>query len=384
MFLMALMVAFLAYVIDMAHVLGVKNEIQNAGDDCALRGARAFLPDNITITGPTELDPDPGNAKAQAQIAIQDNRSDNTAFQLGDLDQGDIQVGIWDYVNRKLLDWHWPPPSSMWGQYIGPGIKLPTNRNTKVSLGPVRTTLASLFGIKTVPVRAWSTAALSGVGGFRQDAGKPDFPICLNKDYIDSQGQGAIIDLVFGQAKSDNAGWTNLQPQPGSHNTRSSDLQNWFAGTLGPGDLYGPDHNIVSLQNGVDCDAIKALIDNQGIGLNPHLALVKAEGYPSYNGYPPVNDYSSKNKVYVPDPNIYGYPWQPNNGIPIYTFAVCQDDKFNQWHAISAVSARVLAVWDSPGCTMRIQVTGTVTALPGTRAGGPWYGVLSTEPKLVE
>lgn len=43
-FVMFLVVAVLAFVIDMAHVEVAKNEIQNAADACALRGGQGFSP----------------------------------------------------------------------------------------------------------------------------------------------------------------------------------------------------------------------------------------------------------------------------------------------------------------------------------------------------
>jgi Flp pilus assembly protein TadG len=46
--MMAAFVGLLALVIDLGHLHIVQNELQNASDDCALRGARGFFADNLT------------------------------------------------------------------------------------------------------------------------------------------------------------------------------------------------------------------------------------------------------------------------------------------------------------------------------------------------
>jgi hypothetical protein len=167
--MMFVFVGLLAFVIDLAHVKTVKTELSNAGDACALRGARAFFPDDIIITGNFDVDPNLDNARTQAYNTISDNKSDNTGFQLGDVPLGDIQVGIWHFVNRTLMAWEWPPPSSMWGQFIGPGVSLPTRRTDSISLGPVGMTLANIFGVSEIHVHANATAALSPLGEVDDD-----------------------------------------------------------------------------------------------------------------------------------------------------------------------------------------------------------------------
>jgi hypothetical protein len=361
--LMFAFVGLLAFVIDLAHVKTVKTEIQNAGDASALRGARAFLPDNIPTTGPYQVDPDADNAKLQAQNAISDNKSDNTAFQVGDLPIADIQVGIWDFINKNLMAWQWPPDNSLWGQYIGPAISLPTKRTDSTSLGPVSMTLARIFGIEQVFLNARATAALSGVGGFRENGGKPDVPVCINvSEVLEHEG-----DIVFNPDHDDSGGWTNLRPISENDHTDANDIKRFFRGERGPGEL-APGNNEVSLNNGVMCSATHTFIDEGANNLEPPLILKLKEG--------------TKN-TWIPDPDIYSEA--EGNPIPSYTFPVCEKDKFNQWHTVGAVTAQILQVSSAPdACSFNIKITGDVTTLPGTYGGGRWYGVLSTEPKLVE
>jgi hypothetical protein len=248
--LMFVFVGLLAFVIDLAHVKTVKTELSNAADACALRGARAFLPDNIPTTEYAEDDPDPDRAKTQAYNAIADNRSDNTAFQEGDLSEDDIQVGIWDYVNRTLLGWQWPPPESMWGKYIGPGVSLPTNRNENVSLGPVGMTLARMFGINTVPVQARATAALSGVGAI-EEGYDGSFPIAVDEDKVKAPGE-----MIFMSPDDpDVGGWTSLSMETAS----AAKFKGLINHSIDNPQVSTGDW--IKLQNGVSCTAIKEAID---------------------------------------------------------------------------------------------------------------------------
>jgi hypothetical protein len=67
-------------------------------------------------------------------------------------------------------------------------------------------------------------------------------------------------------------------------------------------------------------------------------------------------------------------------------FPVCKKDQFNQWTILSGVAAELIEVGSAPDdCKLVINIVGDVfTVAPGTYGGGPWYGLLSTEPKLVK
>lgn len=358
-FVMFLVVAVLAFVIDMAHVEVAKNEIQNAADACALRGARAFLPDNIPLNGYYEDDPNPVSAKEQAQITIADNKSDNTAFQYPDTDlpQADIEVGIWDYKGevsgtRQLLPWEWPPPPEMWGKYIGPGISLPTKRSDSVSLGSVVMTLANVFGIATVDVHARATAALSGVGKLEEGyAGS--FPIAVDEDKVHAAG-----DIIFlSPDMEDVGGWTSLSEDPASAkefkdliNHSKDNPEVWL-------DKW------ISLQNGVACSAIKEAIDYYN---------TEKVSKGVYKLVPPVE----------------------------VVFPVVQVDKFNQSAQVKGFMAATIDYFRDSNAPKDILIPGSdppkytgdcmiiLTVIQGSAGGlpggGRWYGVLSPYPKLVE
>jgi len=345
--LMGAFIGVLALVIDLGHLHTVQNELSNAADACACRGARAFVPDYITDI--TEVDPDPANAKTQASLTILVNKSDNTSLQ--DLPIGDIEVGIWNYTERKLYSWAWPPDPSDWGKYIGPGIRLPTKRTAAYNYGPVSMTLANIFGISTVPVGARATAALSGVGGFRQES-CPEVPLCINRELLDLYGKGTQIQ--FHPDHEDTGGWTNLLPLEQKDRTDASDIKSYLRDGPYCGNL--PNETVISMNNGVMCSATKTFIEERD-----KWGLVEDA-----------------------DPNTKN-TWVTSEPRKDYVFPVCTLDKFNQWHIVSGVTAKIIQVSSAPDdCNIKIEIVQGNTVAPGTYGGGPWYGVLSTEPKLVQ
>jgi hypothetical protein len=349
---MFVFVGLLAFVIDLAHVQTVKTELSNAADDCALRGARAFLPDTIPTTGYSQVDPDPDNAQNQAHNAISDNRSDNKAFQSGDLPIADIQVGIWDFVNRKLLAWQWPPDPSYWGQFIGPGISLPTKRTAATSQGPVGMTLANIFGVRSVPVNARATAALSGPGEL--PAGYPGgFPIAVDDSKVHAAG-----DIIYlSPDLADVGGWTSMSSDQAS----DAQVKKLISTPASRPEVKTGDW--IALQNGVSCAAIKEAIKDYN-------TVEVSKGV--YQPVPPVN----------------------------VVFPVVNVDKFNQSAEVMGFMAATITYFRDSNAPKDIPIPGSnppkytgdcmliLTVIKGDAGGlpggGRWYGLLSPYPKLVE
>lgn len=361
-------VGLLAFVIDLAHVKTVKTELSNAADDCALRGARAFLPDELPVSPfPVKMDPDPDRAKGQAQIAVQDNKSDNNAFQLGDLPLGDIEVGIWDYVNKTLLNWEWPPPSNLWGEYIGPGVRVPTNRDENVSLGSVVTSLARVFGIDTVDVHARATAALSAYGGPTE--GSPILPFGTWDDQIQDPGQ--VLHGTFGVDWNDKIGWTNLNPA--DNNPNANELKK----IMDQGALYDcPYGSTVGIQNGVASTVIKEMIKQNPFN---RFGLVDPDGDKVYQPSTDTNPYADI------DPKTGARPSYADTVymMPVFTDGSHGGDKFNQSAVVGGIPVQIVEVADSPGNYIDIRfLEGTYWA--SGHGGGRFYGILTTEPKLVQ
>jgi hypothetical protein len=361
--LMVVFVGLMGIVIDLGHVFTVQSELRNAADACALRGARAFLPDNIPSTELSEAEPDPDNAKLEAFNTIQVNKSDKVNFQLGDLPMDDIQVGTWDYVARGWLGgnptWSWPPDSSYWGTHIGPGVTLPTRRTELMSLGPVAMTLAQVFKINAVDVGVKATAALSGIGGFYP--GSPTLPCGTWEQMIPDPGE--ILHGTFRNDTSDTLGWTNLNPA--DTNPNANELKT----IMDQGALYDcPYGSTVGIQNGVASSVIKEMT-------NPHnrFGLVDSDGDKIYQPSSDINPATDPPVSYAD--TIYM--------MPVYSDGSGGTDNFNQSAVVGGIPVKILSVADSRNNYIDVQIVGGAYVSPGY-GGGKFYGILSTQPKLVQ
>jgi|GEM_PF-2170127 len=374
--LMFAFVGLLAFVIDLAHLQNVKTELWNAADDCALRGARAFVPDILPTNDQLlKIDPDHVRAVTQASLAIGDNRSDDNAFHMAnliDLPAGDIQSGIWDYNgevsgNKQLLPWQWPPPSSMWGKYIGPGITLPVKRDDTHNRGQVSMTLARIFKVNQVAVGAKATAALSGIGGYYP--GSPVLPFGTWDNLLPQPGSPPLHG-TFRNDTNDTLGWTNLNPK--DTNPNANELKT----IMKQGALYDcPYGSTVGLQNGVASTVIQAMTQ-QAKGKNPlnRFGLI-----------PDPNSTGKNEFIPSPDPN----PASPGDtyASTVYMMPVFSDgsqggNKFNQSAMVGGVPVQIVRVASPPGNYIDVKIMSGPYVAPGY-GGGRWYGVLATEPKLV-
>ena len=359
--LLAVFMGLLAYVVDLGHLHTVHNELRNAADDCALRGARAFLPDSIPVTGPSPIpmEPDPLNAKLQAHLSIGDNRSDNLA--LTDLPTDEIQVGVWNY---ETSDWvggspvfTWPPDSSLWGHHIGPGITLPTKRDASHNSGPVSMTLAQIFGKTSVAVtNVKATAALSGWGG--SVPGTPVFPGGPSEGTLPKYGDGKWPNYhaTMKNDTSDTFGWSSLNPDG---KTNAAEVKKMLKDPTGATTPDCPPGSPVGVQNGVVADAIMTMTaKNNMFGL---IETFKGSG------------------VYEPDAA------HVNTTYTLPVFEELVDDKFNQTSITGAVQVKIVRVTTSPENTIDFIILGPggSSVVPGY-GGGAYYGILATEPKLVQ
>jgi hypothetical protein len=349
-------VGVLAFVVDLGHLHIVQNELRNAADTCALRGARAFLPD--TVTGMTAIPPDRLNAENQASLAVQLNKSDNAY--LKDLPIGDIQTGLWycDSNPPELLAWQWPIPASYWGKHIGPAVSLPTKRKDAYNDGPVAMSLATFLGQGPVDVGAKATAMLTPMGG--PVPGSPTLPFGTWSDQL--TGVNQEITGVFRNDNSDNLGWTNLDPN--DTNPNASELKKMISDATGKYTPDCPTGSTVGIQNGVAASVIKAMVaEGNRFGLT----------------------------VSSTDPGTYVPTGTNSAGVAyadvIYMMPVFDDngsgDKFNQSAVVGAVPVKIEQVTDSPENSIRVKVVEAYFTAPGY-GGGAWYGILSTQPKLVE
>jgi Putative Flp pilus-assembly TadE/G-like len=185
--IIAIFVAVMALVIDLGHLHGVRNELQNAADAAALAGARALIKiDDYPVVEA----PDPpycGTAFEKAREAILANRSDGGSLQMDLGATLDVTLGWWDWGTGT------PTFTPYFYQYPGPdpvsgncsldkinAVNVVVRRSdTGDSAGPsVFTTFAKLFGWDSAPVVASSTAA---IGYMFQNCTAA--PIALCEDY---------------------------------------------------------------------------------------------------------------------------------------------------------------------------------------------------------
>jgi hypothetical protein len=371
--MMAAFIGILAVIIDLGHLHTVQNELRNAADDCALRGARGFYDDSLTGTQKTNPNPGPGTNGAidKAAAAIGDNKSDNV--KLVTLPTADIQVGIWYHKksecpdpNNQLQPWVWPPAASEWGKHIGPAVSLPTQKADGYNAGPVGMTLGKIFGIGTVPVKVKATAALTGFGG-----PGPATPILPFGPMAPPPESGNFTG-IFRNDVNDNAGWTNLQgvsPGENVNHTSTNDIFNLLDGTGTPD--AGGDHPIVSINNQAGSAALG----------NPNKGMIA-----------PNNRFGLTNDPLVTgstDPNVYA----PDSGhaaneylMPVFdrTLLGGDPDKFNQAGIVGGVMVRLKEIGTPPLNYFIVEIVSGTYVAPGY-GGGAFYGVLAPQhPVLVE
>ena len=185
--LMGVFVGFMALSVDTGHWFAVRNELHNAGDASALRGARAYYPDDGFHRHTHEqINPDPATARAGARSyhRTQCRRQPGPyptcpTFKPG---SGTTRPAALEAFGI------WPPA---FGSFKGPGVTLSTRKEGEVNTGPVNNFFGRIFGTNTTNVGTVSAAALSGVGGFYKGTGT--FPIAVNEQLVHDFGDRIIL-----------------------------------------------------------------------------------------------------------------------------------------------------------------------------------------------
>jgi hypothetical protein len=347
--LLFVFIGLLGIIIDLGHLHTVQNELRDAADACALRGARAFYPDSIH--GLENADqPDPDNAKNQASLTIGANLSDNKT--LTDLPIAEIQIGIWDYEARTLDAWRTLGPSDF-GKYVGPGISVPVKRDPSHNAGSVDTTMAQIFGITTVAVRNSATAALSGMGG--PVPGSPILPFGTWDALLDGRKPPFGLHGIMRNDTSDTLGWTNLDPN--NTNPSASEIKKILKDPTGASTPDCPTNSTVGIQNGVASSCVQAMI-----APNNRFGLVE----------------TTTPNVYAPDAAHVDIVYM----LPVFDK---QDNyTFNQSSVVGAVAVKIVSVSGPPDNTIDLQIVSEGPYIAPGYGGGKYYGILSTEPKLVQ
>ncbi len=223
--LIIIFVAILAVVIDLGHLHGVRNELQNAADSAALAGARALfqMEDYPVVVAPNP--PECPSAIQAAQEALQRNFSDGTNLTLGDME---ITLGWWEWSTNGPFT-----PSQACRLDQVNAVRVLAKRVAGSGLGPVAMTLAAIFGWDTTPVGATSIAS---VGYMVKNCTVA--PIALCKNYYDQMfdNPGTYYAATFRSGTNkpdmlDEAYWDN----PCEYgNPPATWLRDWIDGKINP------------------------------------------------------------------------------------------------------------------------------------------------------
>lgn len=162
-----------ALAVDLAYLHVVRNELQNDADAAALAGAR-----KLYANGASTLDWSGAASTAQDAIAL--NRAAGHA-----LADGLVQTGYWDTTQTSTGLQGLPMTP---GPNDAPAVQVSLGKSEGQNLGPVRTFLASIWGVYAKPVRVTAVAGVSSPGRVALS-----FPVaisqCMYQNYWDLSTQ---------------------------------------------------------------------------------------------------------------------------------------------------------------------------------------------------
>ncbi|MCP3023398.1 TadG family pilus assembly protein [Cupriavidus basilensis] len=326
-FLMIFMLAFAALTIDIARVLIVRNELQNAADAAALVGASGLYPANPN--------PNWSNGISQGSSAVTLNATENVK-----LITGQAQAGYWNLQTRGQ--------TGLKPQDITPGtndvaaVQVTINRSSTDNNGPVSLLLAPIFGMRGGALQASAVAVIAGAGNV--GAGVL-FPMAINscmydlywnkttgQPVVDSSGNPIVIDIDTSYpvpartclsaewASFNSSGQTNAS-------TSASAIKNLITGGNANPVSIG-NSTTVNISNGVD-----ASVYNTFTNTYPNLPVI----------------------VYIP---VVSNVTPGSNNVPVVAFAAFQITKVNKNGSHSYIEGNFVA-------NQRI---------PGAGGVGPYYG----------
>ncbi len=177
-FVMIMTLSFGALAIDIAHMVVVRNELQNAADAAALAGAAGLWPINPT--------PNWSNAVTKGTSAISLNRAGGAL-----LSTGNVQAGYWN-PNPGTSPSGLQPQGTTPTTGLVPAVQVTIQRSGTSNGGPVVTYLASFFGVTAATATATAVAVVAPPGSVLPGATPLPFVIssCLyNQLFNPTTGQ---------------------------------------------------------------------------------------------------------------------------------------------------------------------------------------------------
>lgn len=252
--LIIIFVALLAVVIDLGHLHGVRNELQNAADSGALAGARALIKMEDYPVVPVPDPPYCQTARDMAQAATQANKSDGTSIQV-DIAL-DVTLGWWDWSANTFT----PKGAGVCSLEQINAVNVVAKRVSSGGTGPVFLTFAKLFGLDTADVKASSVAA---VGYLKQNCTFYLLGLLYNNDpnswFQKFLNQHSYLTLNTGSENDktmDEGAWAD--PFNNGY-TPSQFIKDYFKGRVVPECSGAGDK--VDLQGGVDASILHSIKD---------------------------------------------------------------------------------------------------------------------------
>lgn len=210
--LLIFLVGFAALAIDAGYLMVTRNELQNVADASALAAMRKLGEEygNLTYGAQMNFVADRAEIVAEAQAAAFANAAAGKNIVVND---ADVVIGRWDGETKTLTP----------GLLRPDAVRVSARRDNQAN-GQVATLLAGVVGVRSEPVSASATAALTGLSRV-PESGLP-LPVgisrawFLNPDYCVNP-----IKLYPTNSPEGCAGWNVFDELPASASTLKSVLQ---------------------------------------------------------------------------------------------------------------------------------------------------------------
>ncbi|NLZ16755.1 MAG: hypothetical protein GX087_03340 [Desulfobulbaceae bacterium] len=207
------LLGFGALAVDVGHLYGVRNELNNAADAGALAGASVLL-DNQGNATLTTISP----AKAEAKRVGESNPTGNTMVSIDQ--NADVQVGHWSFKTRTFTKNEVPDPSlpnNWWVNKSSEELDQDINFINAVKVTPKRdgtpSFLARVLRLESFVVNSKAVAYIGFAGELFP--GELDMPIAICKDAIVNDDAvtcnvGRMLNSGGNASTSMTAMWTNF------------------------------------------------------------------------------------------------------------------------------------------------------------------------------
>jgi Flp pilus assembly protein TadG len=187
--LMTVLLGFMAYAIDIGHLVLVKSEMQRAADAAALAGVRALYPYDLSTVTSSSLTINTTSACGKATETIAKNAVDGASLETAEVT---TTPGIYNWENNTFTPNGSPLADTN-------ALRVEINEHT------VNYFFAGILGTQKSNVSVNALAVMSYAKGLPPGT----MPIAIGKKYL-SQLDGTK-PISFAPDKEDNAGWFGIE-----------------------------------------------------------------------------------------------------------------------------------------------------------------------------